>query len=111
MRAFSYNGDMDREAPQPDTVAALAVVGRASSDDLPVMLGKVLRAISDALASIKDRQDGSLVARRLISIVLFFIRAVLYLLRATPAVPRPSTRGMAAFDRGLVAPPARWAAP
>jgi len=111
MRAFSYNGDMDREAPQPDAVAAGTGTGRTRLDDRLIMLGKVLRAISDVLESIKDRHDGSLIARRLISIVLFFIRAVLCLLRATHGVSRPSTRGMAAFDRGLVAPPARWAAP
>lgn len=102
---------MDRELLQPDIVDLSVGERRAPSDDLLVMLGKVLRAISDVLASIDNRQRGSLVARRLMSIVFFFIRALLHVLRATHDASHRPTRGAAAFDRALVAPPSRWAAP
>jgi hypothetical protein len=111
VRTSSYNGDMDHGVPEPDTVTAPVGAGHARSDDLLVVLGQVLRAISDALASIDDKRRGSLAARRLISTVLFFIRALLRALRAEQYTSRPSSRGAATFDRALVAPPCRWAAP
>lgn len=58
MRAF-YDGDIDREAPQSVSVAAHMGADQAHSNDLLFMLGKVMRPISDALASIEDRQRGS----------------------------------------------------
>lgn len=109
--ASSYKGGMDRELLQPDSVDTSVGERRAPSDDLLVMLGKVLRAISDILASIDDRQRGSLVARRLMSIVFFFIRALLCALRANHGVCHLPTPGTTVFDRALVAPPSRWAAP
>jgi hypothetical protein len=110
-RTSSYKGGMDRKAPRPDTVADTANADRACSNDLLVMLGKVLRAISDALDAIVDKRQGSLAARRLISVVLFFIRALLRALRADQHGSRPRSRATATFDRALVAPPSRWAAP
>lgn len=109
--ATSYNGNMNREAPQTDTAADPAIPDRAHSADLLIMLGQVLRAISDVLDGIKDKRRGSLTARRLISILLFFISALLREVRAKQHISRPRYRATATFDRALVAPPSRWAAP
>lgn len=109
--ASSYNVGMDLELLQPDIVDTSVDERRAPSDDLLIMLGKVLRAISDVLASIDDRQRGSLVARRLMSIVFVFIRALLFALRASHGVCHLPTPDATVFDRALVAPPSRWAAP
>lgn len=103
---------MDRLTPVPNTSSAAPAKGpRAPSNDLLIMLGQVLRAISDALDVIADRRHGSLTARRLISTVMFFIAALLRALCPGAAFFRRPDRGTATFDRALVAPPSRWAAP
>jgi len=102
---------MDPEAPRLDTATAPANAGRSLSSDLLIMLGQVLRAISDVLDAIEDMRRGSLVARRLISVALLFIRALLGALRPDKQTFRSRPRLTAEFYRALVAPPSRWAAP
>ncbi|NJR79903.1 hypothetical protein [Sphingomonas corticis] len=103
---------MNPVPPVPNTSSATAAnVRRALSNDLLFMLGKVLRAISDALVFIVDRRHGSLTARHLISTVMFFIAALLRALYPGAAFFRRRDIGTSTFERALVAPPSRWAAP
>ncbi len=112
MAALSYNGVMERVLPVPNTLSATAANGRrALSNGLLIMLGKVLRAISDALVVIVDKRHGSLTARRLISSVMLFIAALLRALCPGAAFFRRRDKGTSAFELALVAPPSRWAAP